>query len=145
MMKFRFSLILSTSLLLPGSACQPATEPGDVLPVEFVYGIHRLQAEPAFVVDASANVVQVRGYLRTPCQPYHASAYAEVIGNTLVLRVIGKARGDCPQDVITSIGYQATVRAGRAEYDRVRVTHEWRDANWPAETVVSQQLQTQAR
>ena len=103
--------VLSLALLVLGTACQSLIEPREVVPVEFFYGIHRLQTEPAFLVDTQADAVIIRGYLLTPCQPYNASASAEVVGATLVLRVIGKATEECPQDVVSSVGYQATLRA----------------------------------
>jgi hypothetical protein len=123
-----------------GTACQSLVEPHKVVPVEFAYGIHRLQTEPAFLVDTPAEAVVVRGYLLTPCQSYNASASAEVVEKTLVLRVIGKATGDCPQDVVSSVGYQATLRTAPSAYTHLRVVHEWRDANWPIETVVDTTL-----
>ncbi|HEV2122574.1 MAG TPA: hypothetical protein VGW38_07350, partial [Chloroflexota bacterium] len=136
MPKSQAQSVLSLALLVLGTACQSLVEPRKVVPVEFAYGVHRLQTEPAFLVDARADAVVVRGYLLTPCQPYNASASAEAVEGTLVLRVIGKATGECPQDVVSSVGYQATLRTAASAYTHLRVVHEWRDANWPNETVV---------
>lgn len=132
--------VLSLALLVLGTACQSLIEPHKEVPVKFAYGIHRLQTEPAFMVDTSADAVVVRGYLLAPCQPYNASASAEVVEKTLMLRVIGKATGDCPQDVVSSVGYQAALRTAPSAYTHLRVVHEWRDANWPTETVVDTTL-----
>ena len=136
MLKCQVRSVLSLALLVLGTACQSLVEPHEVVPVEFAYGIHRLQTEPAFLVDTQADAVIIRGYLLTPCQPYNASASAELVGATLVLRVIGKATGECPLAVVSSVGYQATLRTVPSASSHLRVVHEWRDANWPDETVV---------
>jgi hypothetical protein len=104
--------------------------------VNFSFGIDRPAHEPVFLVHAGADAVVVRGSFRTPCQPYHARASANVSEGTLVLRITGQASGDCPQDAVVSVGYQAILRTLPSEYTRLRVRHEWRDANWPAEIVV---------
>ena len=106
------------------------------VPVDFEFGIFHPAVEPAFVIQPQAERMRVRGTFTTPCQPYNATASAEASGNTLVLRVRGKATGECPQDVVTSVTYQADIQVESSAYSRLRVIHEWRDANWPAETVI---------
>ena len=118
------------------AACDSLIEPHGSVPVDFSFGVHRPADEPAFLVQPGANTLAVRGMFRTPCQPYHARASADLVDHTLMLRVIGEASGNCPQDAVVSLGYQALVHAPSSEYTRVRVRHEWRDANWPAEIVV---------
>jgi hypothetical protein len=111
-------------------------EPSEKIPVEFTFGIFHPAVEPAFVIQPQAERMRVRGSFTTPCQPYNATASAEVSERTLVLRVTGKATGKCPQDAITSVSYLADVQVASSAYSRLRVIHEWRDANWPAETVI---------
>ncbi len=128
------AVVLASVVLL--AACAQMAEPTSRVPVDFIFGIFRIPIEPAFVVESAGGKVRVRGSFRTPCQPYNATASADLSGNTLVLRVVGKATGACPQDVVTSIAYQADVQIASSAYSRLRVIHEWRDANWPAETVI---------
>ncbi len=135
-------LAMSLAALVAVGGCRSAVEPDAPVPLEFVFGIHRLQVEPAFLVeDRSANIL-VRGYLLTPCQPYDATASAQVVGTTLVLRVLGEATGECPQDLVSSVAYQAVLGAVPANYTHLRITHEWRDANWPGITVLEMPLPT---
>ncbi len=127
------AVALASVVLL--AACEQLAEPAPGVPVDFTFGIHRIATEPAFVVEPAGGKVRVRGSLTTPCQPYNATASADLSGSTLVLRVVGKATGECPQDMVTSVSYQADVQVASSAYSRLRVIHEWRDANWPAETV----------
>ncbi len=129
------SLAVLTSLVLAG-ACASLVGPPGIVPVEFAFGVNRLANEAAFLVERGAEAVVVRGSLRTPCQPYDARASADVVDGTLVLRVTGVASGGCPQDVVSSVGYQAIVRTRSADYTRLRVVHRWKDANWPEEIAV---------
>lgn len=128
------AVALASVVLL--AACEQMAEPNPTVPVDFQFGIHRIAIEPAFVVEPAGGEVRVRGSFTTPCQPYNATASADLSGNTLVLRVVGKATGACPQDVVTSVAYQADIQVASSAYSRLRVIHEWRDANWPAATVI---------
>ena len=128
----RLSILAS---LLVFAACDSLVEPRGSVPVEFSFGVHRPANEPAFLVQPGTDALVVRGMFRTPCQPYHARASVDVVERTLVLRIVGEASGDCPQDAVVSVGYQALVRAPSSEYTRVRIRHEWRDASWATETV----------
>jgi hypothetical protein len=38
--------------------------------------------------------------------------------------------------VVTSVAYHANIQIAPSAYSRLRVIHEWRDANWPAETPI---------
>ncbi|CAN5652718.1 hypothetical protein BH23GEM6_BH23GEM6_11730 [soil metagenome] len=129
-------VIVLVLLLAFVTACRSVLQPEATLPVDFIYGINRLQTEPAFQVETHPDSVMVRGYLRTPCQPYNATASAEIVASSLVLRVSGGATGRCPQDVVASVGYQATVQIAPSAYTHLQVVHQWRDASWPPETVV---------
>ncbi len=128
------AVALASVVLL--AACEQLAEPNPAVPVVFTFGIVHIAIEPAFVVEPAGGEVRVRGSFRTPCQPYNATASADLSGNTLVLRVVGKATGGCPQDVVTSVAYHANIQVTSSAYSRLRVIHEWRDANWPAETVI---------
>jgi hypothetical protein len=111
-------------------------EPTASVPVEFTFGIFHPAVEPAFVIQPQTERMRVGGSFRTPCHPYNATASAEVSERTLVLRVTGKATGECPQDAVISVAYQADVQVASSAYSRLRVIHEWRDAKWPTETVI---------
>lgn len=124
------------------AACDSVVEPHATLPVEFTFGIHRPAHEPAFLIHSGADAVVVRGFFRTPCQPYDARASVTVSEGTLMLHIRGERSGDCPQDAVVSVGYQAILRTPPSEYTRLRVRHEWKDADWPAEMAVDTVLST---
>ena len=68
--------------------------------------------------------------------PYAATAQATWEGSTLVLRVIGGNESDCPHDVVASVLHEAEVRDLSPGDYRVRVIHQWKDANWPSTTAL---------
>ena len=103
--------------------------------VEFELGINRLQSEDRFVITpADHGSVAVKGYFRTPCSPYEATAAVTVDNSVVTVSVIGRDEDSwCPKDVVSDLGYIATIRHLDAGSYVLRVVHRWADANWPTE------------
>lgn len=129
----RATAVLVSAVMLAGceSPAAPPASPG----VTLAFGINRLQNEAPFLASGSDGEAVVKGYFVTPCSPYEARAELDGSGRVLVLNVIGNNQGDCPMDVVTPYGYQATVSGLKPGTYQLRVRHEYRDANWPAEVV----------
>ena len=119
--------------LVAGCGSSP-TAPDRTLPVEFRFGVLRLGVLPAFFAEGADGSAIIGGAFRTPCSPYEATAQAAQEGSTLVLRVIGENKNDCPQDGVEGVLYEAEVGDLSPGHYRVRVIHEWKDANWPSTT-----------
>lgn len=122
--------------LLATLACSDSVTAPERALVDFEYGVTRLAWEPPFVVERSDDSLVVRGFLWTPCAPYNASSVASVQSATLVVRVVGRATRECPQDVVGAVGYQATVSVPATSFSRLVVVHEWQDVNRPNETAL---------
>lgn len=108
----------------------PSTDGG----VEFTFGVHRPAHEPPFVVSSAGAGLVVRGFLRTPCDPYQASAEVEQVGERLILHVIGRDPGAC-RHVISSVGYEALLREIPRGVTRLQIVHSLPDTNWPRTAV----------
>ena len=121
-------------------ACDSPSAPREGLPVEFTFGVARSETEPAFFAVAADGAVTVRGSFLVPCNPYEATARSELDGETLIFRIVGENRDDCPQDVVLSIGYRAVVRDLAPGPYLVRVIHEWRDVSWEPTTVLESEV-----
>lgn len=133
------SSVLIAMPLLWLASCDSVTEP-ERPAVRFTYGVPRLAWEPPFVINETSDSLIIRGFLSTPCQPYDASAIVLREGTALTLRVIGKATRECPRDVATNVGYEASVDIAETPIARLKVVHAWSDVNWPATTLLDTSL-----
>lgn len=129
----RYTPFLLFLVLLAGCGSSPTT-PDRTLHVDFRFGVVRPAIHPAFFAEGADGSAIIGGAFRSPCGPHEATAQATQEGSTLVLRVIGENKNDCPQDVVASVLYEAEVRDLPPGHYRVRVIHEWKDANWPSTT-----------
>jgi hypothetical protein len=94
------------------------------LEVDLEFGIKRLQTEPAFVVNAGTGEITIRGYYVASCGGYTATARAQLTDNHLTLYVHGVQPSGCRQS-ISSVGYQATIRAVPAGTYDVDAAHTY--------------------
>lgn len=113
---------------------------GTPVPVDFRLGGMRLAIYPAFYAATHGGSLLIGGSLRTPCAPYEASAEARRSGSTLVLIVRGENRGDCPQDVLGAVLYDALLPDLPPGTNQVRIFHEWKDTGWPTELVFQSEV-----
>jgi hypothetical protein len=97
------------------------------------------RAVPSVAVG-DRGILEAVGALRTPCEPYDASAQMERVGTVVTITVVGRATGACPLDVVSVLPYRATVTGLAAGHYLVRLVHRYADANWPHETVLEQHV-----
>ena len=134
-MKHSYDMLAAVVLLGLLSACTTVTDPARSSPeVEFTFGVQRQAHEPPFVVSSAGSGLLVRGYLRTPCSPYLASAEVKREGERLILRVIGRDPGAC-WDVVSETGYQATLPVIPPGVRYLKIIHALPDTNWPSTAV----------
>lgn len=88
----------------------------------------------ALTVRRVGHEIRVLGSLKSPCSPYDAAGRADRRGHDVVLEVVGRASRDCPQDVVSPLGYRAVV-TGVGTTARLTIIHRYADANWPDTTV----------
>lgn len=130
----RVTAVLICATVLAGCN-QSLNASADAPDVTLAFGIHRNQGEAPFLASGGDGEAVVKGFFLTPCSPYEARAEIDGSGSDLILNVIGENKGDCPQDAVTPYGYQATVSGLKPGTYRLRVRHQYRDANWPTEVV----------
>jgi hypothetical protein len=91
-------------------------------------------APAELTVRRVGDEVRVLGSLTSPCRPYDAGGSAFRRDDGVVLEVLGRASGDCPQDAVSPLGYRAAV-SGVASGATLTITHRYADTNWPDTTV----------
>lgn len=104
------------------AGCPDSTGPTEELAVDFAFGIDRPQTEPAFVVNPGTGEITIRGYYETLCSGYSATVRAYTTDNRLTLYVYGRQPDGC-RHVISTVGYQAIIRAIPAGTYEVSVAH----------------------
>ena len=116
---------------LPNNPDMSQVSGGDVVPVDFRFGVFRLGIYPAFFAEVDHQTLLIGGSLRIPCAPYGASAEARLEDKELVLVVTGKPEKDCSRDVASEVFYEALLTDLPTGNYRLRVVHIWKGAAWP--------------